>query len=287
MKRMKIRYCAALLAAVMLLSGCGIVYDPDATPPYRPPQNITEPTSTTVPDGWSPAPSPYGAEDFTFENGYLQCRNGGAVMGIDVSDHQGKINWELVKNSEARFAFIRIGSRGWGKNGTLMIDDRVQENLQGAKAAGIPIGCYFFSQALNAQEAREEAELVLSVLNGLELELPVVYDWEYVSSEARTAKCTARQVTDCTLEFCRIIEKAGYQSMIYFNADHARDRLYLEELQQYAWWFARYAPEEGPMCQVDMWQYTDSGTVAGIKVAVDINLMFTEWGVGKQLFGSK
>ncbi len=286
-KRPLILCVSVLLAAVMLLSGCGIVYDPNATLPHKMPHDVTEPPVSTTSGEYAPPASPYGVGDFTFENGYLKCRDGKAVMGIDVSAHQKEIDWESVKNTDVEFAIIRVGYRGYGGNGSTHIDEYAKANLEGARAAGIPIGCYFFSQAINVEEAREEANIVLSVLDGMPLELPVVFDWEYVSATARTARTSARTVTDCTLEFCRIIAEAGYTPMIYFNADHANDRLYLEEVEQYAWWFARYSPELGPMYKTDVWQYTDSGTIAGITKPVDINMMFTEWGIGKQLFGSK
>lgn len=276
--------CACVLLAALLFSACGIVYDPNATLPGKPPMNITDPLPT-YDSGWSPEPSPYGLGDFTFRDGYLTCREGKTAVGIDVSSYQKEIDWPKVKSAGVQYAIIRIGGRGYGSAGSIYLDEYAQKNLQGARAAGIPIGCYFFSQAISVAEAKEEAQTVLSVLNGMKLELPVVFDWEYVSLEARTGRANARLVTDCTLEFCRVIQNAGYKPMIYFNADHARQRLYLEEVQQYAWWFARYTPEAGPMCKVDLWQYTESGKIAGIEEDVDVNIMFTEWGIGKELFG--
>lgn len=251
---------ALLLIPGLLLSGCR------GEPPYSPP------------------PSPVSPEDFRYEGEYLTCTAADTVMGIDVSSHQGVIDWQAVAEAGVAFAYVRLGYRGYG-DGLLQTDPYVMLNLNGAKQAGIAVGAYFFSQAVSVEEARKEAEYALGILDGFPLELPLVYDWEYVSDTARTADVDARTLTDCTLAFCRAVEAAGYGPMVYFNTSQAQKLLYLQELEQYPWWLAKYDSGLAFVCRADQWQYTDQGTVPGITGAVDIDLMFTEWGLGAQVFG--
>ena len=133
---------------------------------------------------------------------------------------------------------------------------------------------YFFSQAINAKEAQEEAEFLLNIVKDWKLDMPVVFDWEYVGADARTGSATARTVTDCAKAFCDKIAAAGLKPMIYFSESQARKRLYLSELTDYDFWFVQYSEALNYPYKVDMWQYTDSGSVPGIPTNVDINLYF-------------
>lgn len=269
-KRIQTVFLAAallLLAALPLLKGCG-TRPPAPPPPYSPPA------------------SPYAPADFRMEGDYLACTAGPAVAGIDVSSHQGEIDWQAVADAGIRFAYIRLGYRGYN-NGELFTDEYAAENLAAARAAGLKTGAYFFSQAVTVEEAREEADYALSVLDGAELELPLVYDWEFVSAEARTGQIRARELTDFTLAFCRTVEAAGYAPMVYFNTSQGRDLLLLRELEQYPWWLAKYDLEKDFLCRVDQWQYTCQGTVPGIRGNVDIDLLFTAYGLGQEIFGDQ
>jgi GH25 family lysozyme M1 (1,4-beta-N-acetylmuramidase) len=125
-----------------------------------------------------------------------------------------------------------------------------------------------------AREALEEANFALSVMEGWELDLPLVYDWEYVSDTARTANVDRRTLTDCTKAFCRQVEYGGFEPMVYFNVSQARHLLYLEELTEFRFWLAQYLPGLDFAYRVDFWQYTGQGTVPGIEVPVDLNLWF-------------
>jgi len=218
--------------------------------------------------------SPYSAEDFYWENSFLHCSAAQTLMGIDVSSHQGDIDWQQVKNAGVNYAFVRLGNRGYG-DGKLHADAYALKNLKEAKAAGIPVGAYLFSQAICVEEALEEAEFALELLEGISLDMPLVYDWEYISAEARTGNMNPRTLTDCTLAFCRRVEEAGYEPMVYFNTTQARDLMYLEELTAYKFWFAMYDTTGEFPCKVDFWQYTDEGQIPGIEGYVDINMMFS------------
>ncbi len=258
-----VKQFAAILLAVLLLTGC----------------------ASPQPPAWSLPESPYTPQDFQQTDGFLSCAAGAAAVGIDVSSHQGSIDWEQVAAAGVRYAFVRLGYRGYS-NGALNTDELARENLAGAKAAGLLVGAYWFSQAGSVEEAREEAAWALGVLEDFALDLPLVYDWEYVSDTARTASVDRDALTQCTLAFCAAAEEAGLEAMIYFNTSQGRDLLELEQLEQYPWWLAKYDLQAAFLCRTDMWQYTNTGTVAGIQGNVDINLMFTDFGLGQAVFGT-
>ena len=231
----------------------------------------TEP-GETVPE---PEKSPYTKLDFQYEGRYLGCVKAETVPGIDVSYYQGNIDWKKVKASGIEFAMIRLGYRGYGQEGKLMEDKMAFENIQGALDAGLQVGIYFFSQAITVEEAVEEAEFVLERIEGYDITMPVVFDWEYISEEARTAKMDRRTLTDCYKAFCDKIAEAGYTPMAYFNTYQSRQLMYLHELEEYPFWLALYSDRMTFPYRFEMWQYTDSGTVPGIEGKVDINLFFT------------
>lgn len=192
------------------------------------------------------------------------------MMGIDVSSHQGQIDWQAVAESGVEFAMIRLGYRGYD-SGTLHVDANAHQNLEGARAAGLKIGAYFFSQALTAQEAQEEAALALEVLDGMVLDLPLAYDWEYVADTARTGAMDGDTLLSCVEAFCASVE--DYEPMVYFNQELSRTLLDLEKIA-YPFWLAKYGDSLDVAYQVRMWQYTDSGTVPGIEGNVDMNYYY-------------
>ncbi len=197
------------------------------------------------------------------------------LTGIDVSVFQGNINWEEVASDGIDFAILRIGYRGYGSKGIMGIDDNFYKNYDGAVNAGLKVGVYFYSQATNAGEAREEARYVLSALGDRELQMPVVYDWEYVdNAEARTANMTSEQITECAVNFCNEIELAGREVMIYFNREIGYFVYDLARINGYDFWLAEYCEYPTFIYKFNMWQYTDSGTVKGISSRVDMNIYF-------------
>lgn len=220
--------------------------------------------------------NPYTQADFTDADGYRVCTAAETIRGIDVSEHQGDIDWQAVKDSGVEFAIIRVGYRGY-QSGDLFADENCQQNYEGAKAAGLKVGAYLFSQAVTVEEAQEEADFFLQCIAGWDLDLWAVYDWEYVSAEARTANVDKRTLTDCTKTFLDAVTLAGYQPMVYFNRSQSENRLYMEELTHYDFWLAMYHdPIETFDYRMDMWQYTCTGSVPGIGGNVDINLWFPE-----------
>ena len=237
-----------MIMALVLLTGCG-----SQMPPLE--------------------KNPYGPEDFSREDGVMTCLAGPARMGVDVSSYQEQIDWETAAAAGVEFAIIRIGYRGYSV-GQIKPDDLAWEHLAGAKSAGLDVGVYFYAQAISPEEAAEEARWCLDFLSGESLDLPVVYDWEWVSNSARTGAMTKEALTECAKIFCETIEKNGYQAMIYFNTHVARDLLDLEELAEYPFWLAQYKNQMDFPHRVDLWQYTETGSVPGIQGDVDIDLMF-------------
>lgn len=215
--------------------------------------------------------NPYQAWDFVWKDGFLQCD--GAVTGIDVSRFQGDVDWNAVKAAGVEFVFVRLGSRN-SQDGTLTEDRKAKENLAGAKAAGLKIGAYFFSQAVNPEEAKEEAALAVEVLGDTKLDLPLAYDWEIYKADGRTKNVTQEILLSCIKTFCTAVESDGYKSMVYFNLELSKTLLDPEQIAQYPFWFAQYADAPELPYNMAFWQYSDSGTVPGIEGPVDLNLWF-------------
>lgn len=220
--------------------------------------------------------NPYGPEDFVpDERGYLTCIAGESVLGIDVSEFQEVTDWAQVKAAGVEFVMIRVGYRGYG-TGAIRGDSSAAEHYAGARAAGLKVGAYFFSQAVTVEEAVEEARFLLQAVEHWDVEMPLVFDWEYMGSDTRTGEMDPELLTECTRAFCRVIRRAGYRPMVYFNITQSRELLYLEELTDFDWWLARYADSMDFEYRVQMWQYTDRGNVPGITGEVDLNLWFPE-----------
>lgn len=222
--------------------------------------------------------SVYGLEGFASENGRVTYEDEGwyTVPGLDVSSHQGGIDWQAVAGDGIGFAIIQAGYRGYS-DGMCSEDEQFRANLSGAKAAGLETGVYFFSQAVNEEEAREEAAYVLGLLNGEALDLPVYYDWERVeSAPARTDEVNGETVTACAKAFCETVEAGGYEAGVYFNQNYVYTLVDLAQLLDYPLWMAQYQTVPDFFYHFTCWQYTDSGTVAGITGPVDLDLRFLE-----------
>lgn len=214
------------------------------------------------------------------ENGRFQYLENGQVvshMGIDVSKYQGSIDWEKVAADGVEFVFLRLGLRGY-ESGKLVEDETFQANIQGALAHGIKVGVYFFSQAVTEAEAVEEANFVLERIAPYQIDCPVVFDVEKVgSSTARMNQLTPQERTNVTIAFLDTIEAAGYKSMFYHNMETALLLLELERLENYDKWFAYYGEDLYYPYAYGVWQYSEKGSVNGIKGEVDMNIAFRMW----------
>ena len=197
------------------------------------------------------------------------------MKGIDVSQWQGEIDWATVKAAGVEFALIRAGLRGYAPEGRLAEDARFRENAEGAIAAGIPVGAYFFSQATTPEEGREEARYCLELVKPYRLDLPVYIDSEYanaqrtgradgLSKEARTAAVAA---------FCQEMEEAGYYAGIYASESWFAQQL--GDVSRYDRWVANWTGK--PTTSHGIWQYSNTGRVNGIATDVDLDEAYKDY----------
>ena len=193
-------------------------------------------------------------------------------VGIDVSEHQGTIDWERAA-SAIDFAIIRLGYRGYGSEGKIALDGYYSANMAGATENGVPVGVYFFSQATSYEEGVAEANFVLSNLGDYNLSYPIVLDREDpMVEDARTNDLSVEQHTEAARGFLETIRAAGYQAMMYTNRMYYALYLNLDTIYQYPIWYAQYADEPDWPYEFNIWQYTESGEVPGISGPVDLNL---------------
>lgn len=232
--------------------------------------------SLTIPDYNVPL-NTYDAEKFLNNSGLITYDDADAALGIDVSSYQEDIDWQTVKESGIEFAMIRLGYRG-ATRGKLNEDDNFEVNYAGAKEVGLHVGVYFFSQATSVAEAEEEAGFVLQMLQGKELDYPVIFDWEIAEVEgSRTASATGEQVTSYASAFCKKISKAGYDAGVYFNRHLGYSYYDLEEIKDFDFWLAEYRTVPAFYYDFQMWQYSDNAQVRGISTPVDINISFKKY----------
>ena len=194
-------------------------------------------------------------------------------LGVDVSHHQGAIDWEKVKADGYDFCFLRIGYRGYGSEGKIREDREFERNILNAQKAGLDVGVYFFAQAINEEEAIEEAKFVLEHLDGKELQLPVVYDPESILDDvARTDDVSGEQFTRNTLAFCKIISDAGYEPAIYSNMLWEAYEFDLSKLEGIPIWYADYEEYPQTPYHFQYWQYTNEASVSGIDGVCDTDI---------------
>ncbi|MDD6919644.1 MAG: phage tail tip lysozyme [Eubacteriales bacterium] len=220
--------------------------------------------------------------------------------GIDVSYHNGVIDWKKVKQSGVEFAIIKVGGRGYG-TGKLYDDSQFEANIKGALAAGVKVGVYFYTAAMNEKEAVEEANYTIQKIKGYNITLPVAYDSEnYYINDARDKNITKEQRTNNTIAFLETIRKAGYMPMVYSNKDSFNDEKYFDTsrlVDKYLIWFAQYYKAsdgkpyssfdqyldenrthnytyEGKTGPIHMVQFTSSGSISGINTAVDMIISY-------------
>lgn len=214
---------------------------------------------------------------FIDENGFkVYVKNGqpASVNGIDVSSYCGDIDWNRVKAAGVSFVMVRLGGRGYGADGSLYSDDRAAEYISGAQAAGIKAGGYFFSQAVNADEARDEAMYCRQILGNLKLDYPLAYDLEFIKNDdARTDGMTVEQATTCARSFCDAAKELGYEPMLYFSDTSEPSAKYdLTRLSDCEIWFSEYTDSPSFPGRFGMWQYSNTAAIDGIQNNADLNL---------------
>ncbi len=196
-------------------------------------------------------------------------------LGIDVSYHDKSIDWEAVATTEVDFAYVRVGWRGYTE-GSVHEDPLARENIEGAQAAGIECGVYFFSQAINEDEAREEANFACDFVDEYGLgTLPVVFDLEENEiSDERIAGMSTRDFTNVAVAFCEQVKARGYTPMIYGNDGWLNGNFDLETIAtRYQLWLAQYRSQPDPEYDFRIWQYTSTAHIDGVETRCDLSLM--------------
>lgn len=202
-------------------------------------------------------------------------RSDKTAFGIDVSKYQGEIDWARVKAAGVEFAIIRVGYRG-SKTGALVEDPYFKKNLIGAKKAGIQVGVYFFTQAVNEVEAVEEASTVVALLDGETIDYPVFIDTEGAGGAGRADLLDTEMRTKVCQAFCKTIESTGLHSGVYASRNWYYNKLNASELESFVIWDAEYTSEPKYTGKYDMWQYTSSGMIDGINTRVDLDVSYIE-----------
>lgn len=200
------------------------------------------------------------------------------ALGIDVSFYDGAIDWNAVKAQGIEFAIIRVGGRGW-TSGAIYDDSRTQEYLRGARAAGVKIGVYFYSTAINPREAVEEANMTLRVLGGIPLEYPIFIDMEFSGEypKGRSDQLSPSERADIVIAFCETVQNSGYRAGVYASQNYLKAYIDYHSVDQYTVWLASYtANNKLPKFyeRYDIWQFTDRGRVKGIRSDVDMNAIY-------------
>ena len=194
------------------------------------------------------------------------------TIGIDVSKYQKNINWTKIKNAGINFVIIRCGYRGYG-SGVLVQDEMFVSHITGAKAAGLRVGIYFFSQAINEAEAVEEASMAISLAKKYGINMPIAIDSEYANGGKGRADGLSKSArTAITKAFCDTVKNSGYTPMVYASKSWFSNHLDVSKLSSYRIWVAHYAEKCGYTGNYHIWQHTDKGKVDGYSGYLDMNI---------------
>jgi len=204
------------------------------------------------------------------------------AWGIDVSSYNGDIDWETVA-SQADFAFVRVGYRGY-TYGEITEDKLYKDNLKGANQNGVPVGVYFYTQAVSEAEAEEEAQFALDAVKGYNITLPVVIDFEYPQKKGKhtgrlwDAQLSKKERTAVINAFCDTVRKAGYTPAIYASTYIYESQLNLGSIEDDVFiWVADYNPEITYDGYYDIWQYSAEGSCDGVDSKyVDTDYWYTK-----------
>lgn len=226
----------------------------------------------------------YKPDSFLERKGVITYEDGVSYTGINVNEQKGDIDWAQVAESGVDYAMIRVGYRNYG-DGKLVADKNFEANIKGALDAGLPVGVYFFSQAITDSEAEDEATFVLEQIRGYSVTYPLAFYWEYKLNDdgtpdqaTRTVGCNGNQVTGFIDAFCGKVKAAGYTAAYYCDKNMGYNKLDLGKLSGYEMWYAEFRTVPSFYYDFGIWQYTKEGTVPGISKQVPINLALKKYG---------
>ncbi len=192
-----------------------------------------------------------------------------AVLGVDVSSWQGDIDFAKVKEAGIEFAMVRVGSK-WGRDKDFFLDSKFERNMKGFNEVGIPVGAYFYSYAQNAKEAEEEAEWLVDKLQDYDVDLPIAFDFEDWSNY-NSYKMSIYRLNENYRAFLNVLEKAGYEGMLYSSVNYINRMWKLENKRV---WVAHYTSKADYSGSYDFWQFSSAGRVDGIPADVDLNVWY-------------
>ena len=200
-----------------------------------------------------------------------------SYLGVDLSKYQNQVDFAAIQNEGIDFCILRVGSRGY-ETGVIQEDEKFQEFITQAEAVGMPVGLYFFSQAVTVEEAIEEANFVISKIGEHKITYPIAYDMEFIANDnSRIETLTKAEKTDIALAFLTRVEEAGYTGMVYGNKEWLLKRVELHRFEDYDVWLAQEDDIPDYPYSYTMWQYTKQGEVYGIEGYVDLNISFIDY----------
>lgn len=200
----------------------------------------------------------------------------GKTFGVDVSKYQKNIDWEQIKKAGVSFVIVRIGYRGYGASGALVLDPMFEEHFTNVKNAGLKVGVYFFSQATTEEEAKEEAFACAYVLNGRKLDYPIFFDTEASGASNGSGRADGLGMEDrtkCAIAFCEEVKAQGYKPGVYASTLWYRKRVNLNSLKKYTIWNAHYGVASSPI-DCALWQGTCTARLPGYKGDLDVNISY-------------
>ena len=200
----------------------------------------------------------------------------GKTFGVDVSKYQKNIDWNQIKKAGVSFVIVRIGYRGYGASGTLVLDPMFEEHFTNVKNAGLKVGVYFFSQATTEAEAKEEAFACAYVLNGRKLDYPIFFDTEASGASNGSGRADGLGMEDrtkCAIAFCEEVKAQGYKPGVYASTLWYRKRIDLNRLKKYTIWNAHYGVASSPI-DCALWQGTCTARLPGYKGDMDVNISY-------------
>ena len=210
----------------------------------------------------------YDYKNLTYDKPLMNYREDGKLVskcGVDISANQGEVDFSKLKSAGCDFVMIKVGARGYS-SGRIVTDANLEDNLKAAKKAGLDIGVYFCSQALNKSEAREEADELMDAISGYSIKYPIAFVMENVDDDM--ARIEALEQTDRTQiakAFLNRVEDAGYTPMVYGDKEWLLTMVDMEELQDYEVWFAQDSDEPEYPYEFGMWQYDSDASIKGIQ----------------------
>lgn len=200
-----------------------------------------------------------------------------SYLGVDLSKYQKEVDFAAIQKEGIDFCMLRVGARGY-ETGVLQEDEKYQEYMKGAADVNMPVGLYFFSQAVTETEAIEEADFVISRIGEYKISYPIAFDMEFIENDtSRVETLTKTEKTNIALAFLERIETAGFTGMLYGNKEWLLTRIDLSKFDKYDIWLTEEESIPDYPYVYSMWQYTRQGEVYGIDGYVDLNISFVDY----------